>query len=100
MPRTIPAQLLTDLRTSAMTMCFLLKIKPVSAAMFGVTSLDQDVTYDDGTGDGPITYLTRSGFTPSDTVMKSDLSVNNAEVQSLIAQYPLAGVTMDAILRG
>lgn len=100
MPRTIPTQLLTDLRASATTMCYLLKIKPVSAPIFGVTSLDQDVTYDDGTGDGAITYLTRSGFTPSDVVTKADLSVNNAEVESLIAQYPLDGVTMDAILRG
>lgn len=98
MPRTIPAQLLTDLRSPVTTMGFLLRIEPRTQSPFGLASGNADVTYDDG--NGPLTYRCASGFTPSDVVTKADLSVNNAEVESLIAQYPLDGVTMDAILRG
>ena len=104
MPRNIPADMVTDLRSASGTMCFLLKFMPIGKAPFGLCSTNIDVPYDDGTGTGSdtgfITYRTATGFSPATTVSKSDLSVNNAEVNALIAQYPLDGVTMDAILRG
>jgi uncharacterized phage protein (TIGR02218 family) len=56
------------------------------------------VEYDDGTL--ALTYRAKRGYTASDTVTKSDLSVNNAEAQGLMAQYPLDGVTMEGIARG
>ncbi len=98
MPRTVPSTLITDLRGPSTTMGFLLRFAPRNGSPFGLTSANADIPYDDG--DGLITYRCAHGFTPSDTVTKSDLSVNNAEANSLIAQYPLDGVTMDAILRG
>lgn len=98
MPRSIPSGLITDLRSNATTMGFLLKFMPIDGTPFGLTSCNTDVTYDDG--DGALVYRCAFGYTPFDTAQKSDLSVNNSEAASLIAQYPLDGVTMNAILRG
>lgn len=98
MPRSIPSGLITDLRSNATTMGFLLKFMPIGGTPFGLTSCNKDLDYNDG--DGTITYRCAFGYTPFDTDQRSDLSVNNSQAASLIAQYPLDGVTMNAILRG
>lgn len=100
MSRTIPSTLAAHSALPARTECFLLKVKPKSATVFGVTELNRDVTYDDGSGDGAIVYRSKTGYTSFDTETKSDLSVNNSEAASLIAQYPMDGMTKDAIGRG
>lgn len=56
------------------------------------------MTYDDGAG--PITYRAKRGYTAMDVQTRSDLSVNNTEASGLLAQYPLDGVTTEAIARG
>jgi hypothetical protein len=100
MSRTIPAALAAHLAGAATTTCGLLKITPITLPAFGITTLDRDIVYDDGTGSGPITYYAACGYTASDTDTKSDLTVDNAEAQGLIAQYPLDGVTPQNIQDG
>jgi uncharacterized phage protein (TIGR02218 family) len=68
--------------------------------MFGLTSLDADVTYDDTSGDGNVTYRAKRGFTPLDLDTSADLSVDNTEASGLLAEYPADGVTAEGIARG
>lgn len=77
------------------TLCRLLKVSPIGQTPFGITSLNRDIVFDDG--NGAITYRAACGYTPSDIVTKTDLSVNNSEADSLLAQYPMDGVTAEAI---
>jgi uncharacterized phage protein (TIGR02218 family) len=80
--RTIPAALQAHLDQPVTTTCRLLRIQLRDGRVFGVTSLDADVTYDDGRG--PITYSANQGVDPSALAADSDLSVANAEAQSLL----------------
>lgn len=101
--RTIPSLLCDHLALPAKTICFLLKVKPLAtsfATMFGITSLNRDVVYDDGSGDGAITYRAATGYTPFDVDTKSDISVNNSQADALLAQYPIDGMTLEAVNRG
>ena len=81
--RTIPAALQTHLDGDGTTLCFLLKITAQNGSSFGVTSLDQAVTYDDG--NGSLTYSTAIGLDQSSLETTADLSVDNAEAMMLIA---------------
>lgn len=70
-------------------MCYLLRIErnvgaegtPLDPVC--ITTLDRDVTYNDG--DGSYTYSAVGGFNVSNLSMTSDLSVDNAEAQILLA---------------
>lgn len=98
MPRNVPNALAARMASGATTLCRILKIMPLHADAFGITSLNKDVVFDDG--NGAITYRCACGYTPNDYVTKTDLSVNNSEADSLVAQYPLDGVTIDAVNSG
>lgn len=98
MPRNVPALLAADLAKAGKTLCYLLKIMPKQADTFGLTSGNIDVTYDDGTG--ALTYRAKRGYTRTDIDTKADMSVDNAEAQGLLAQYPFDGMTLDAVQRG
>ncbi len=89
MPRIIPIALQAHLASGSTTLCGLLKVTPVQPgfAQFGVTTLDCDVVYDDGTGDGPITYLAAIGTDPSAQQSSADLSVAGGETKQLMAVY-------------
>jgi uncharacterized phage protein (TIGR02218 family) len=105
MTRVIPSLLCDDLAEPAKTLTYLLKVKPLATAMstasiFGITSGNVDFTYDDGTVDGEITYRCATGYTPFDVETKSDMSVNNSEAAALLAQYPIDGMTIEAVNRG
>ena len=80
--RTIPAALQTHLDTQQTTLCYLLKIQPQVGSAFGVTSSDQDITYDDGGGD--VTYSSVTGANVSAVESSSELSVDNSEVMLLV----------------
>lgn len=99
MPRTIPAQLQTDLMQQCTTLCSLLKIAPTqqNAATFGLCNLDHDVVYDDG--NGALTYYAPSGFDSADIDAKNDLTVNNSQADALVAVYNV-GMSQDGITRG
>ena len=62
------------------TLAYLWKVKRTDGVILGFTNLDRDLAYDDGTGDGEITYQASTGFANSAAASKSDLSVDNLEV--------------------
>lgn len=98
MSRNVPEPLHNWLAAGGHTSCALLLITPARIDPFGITSLDKDVTYDAGTG--AVTYRAKCGFTPSDMVSAMDLSVDNSEASSLIAQFPFDGMTPEMIDAG
>jgi uncharacterized phage protein (TIGR02218 family) len=102
MPRYVPPALAAHLAQPATTVCFLLKIIPkrTGVAVFGMTTLDADRTYDDGKSAGAITYRAKRGYTALDVDTKADLSVDNTEASGLVAEFPADGVTAEGIARG
>lgn len=99
MPRNNP--LSSDLAEAGTTTCRLLKITTANspAQVFGLTTLDRAVTYDDNSGDGPIEYVGTRGFDPS--VLRTDLglAVDNAEARALISDE-VDGITRAMIEAG
>jgi uncharacterized phage protein (TIGR02218 family) len=81
--KTIPTALQTHLDTGQTTLCFLLKVAPQNATAFGVTSLDQDVAYDDG--NGSLTYSSMTGMNATAVESSSELSVDNSEAMLLVS---------------
>jgi uncharacterized phage protein (TIGR02218 family) len=81
--RTIPGPLQDHLDLAATTTARLLKVMLRDGRVFGLSSLDRDVTYDDGRGE--ITYVATNGF--DSTTLSSDLgyTVANAEGYALIS---------------
>lgn len=77
--KSIPSALQTHRNTLQTTQCFLLKIVPQNTNTFGITNLDQAITYDDGGGD--LVYT--PGMDLSSLESSSTLSVNNAEATIL-----------------
>lgn len=94
--KTIPAILQTHLDEQVNTTCLLLRIERNAGAfgtalpVLGVTTLDQDVTYDDG--DGAVTYSAASGFVPSNLSASGDMGVDNAEAEILVPAFDLGPV--------
>lgn len=81
--RTVPPSLQAHLDTRTTTCCFLLKITPQNGSSFGVTSLDVDITYDDGSGS--LLYAAPIGLNTTAFQAASDLSVDNTEAELLIS---------------
>src|SRR5690606_9951619 len=86
------------LKQAATKTCRCWKITRVGMPAFGLTSLDRDVELNDGFS--TITYKAHRGFTPYATVAGADLSVDNSEMQTLIAEFEMDGITLEAIHRG
>lgn len=80
--RIVPTALQLHLDGAVTSTCRLLRIQLRDGRVFGVTSLDADVTYNDGRG--AVTYSANQGVDPSALSSDSDLSVSNAEAQSLL----------------
>lgn len=99
MSRSIPIALAAHLAEPATTTCRLWRVAPAAGGTpFGLTSLDRDVTYDDGAG--AITYKAKRGYTPYAIEATADLSVDNSEMEVLIAEFEVDGFTSEAIDRG
>lgn len=98
MPRNVPVALAAHLKQPLTTTCLLLKVTPKAAAQFGMTDLDTDVVYDDG--NGPVTYLSASGFDAFDVDERNDLSVNNSQANALTSSVYNVGMTQDGVTRG
>ena len=95
MKRHVPPALLAHLQSRVTTMTSLWRIEPVSGPAFGLTTLDQDVTYDG------LTYGARRGYTPSATQSTADLSVDNGEMEVLLGEeWDVDAVTDEMIQRG
>ncbi len=92
--RSIPIALQTHLKQSSTTTCRLWKVMAYGVTPFGLSSLDRDVVYDG------VTYKAHRGYTPYSIQADADLSVDNSEMEVLIATYEVDGFTLDAIQRG
>lgn len=87
MPRTIPIALQNHFNGDSTTTCGIIKVIPTQPgfAPFGITTLDIDVSYDDG--NGVIVYLAAIGSDPSDLTSSADLSVSGGETKQLMPVY-------------
>jgi uncharacterized phage protein (TIGR02218 family) len=89
MPRYIPIALAEHIHSGATTMCTLVKVTPVQPGFieFGITTLDRDVIYDDGTGGGPLLYSSPIGTEPSSLTASADLTVAGGETKQLMPLF-------------
>lgn len=86
--RRIPALLLDHLQQPVTTVCRLLRLQLLDGRVFGMTTLDRDVTYQD------VVYRSVNGFDGSTIATNAGLSVDNSEVNALIADSEIApGIT-------
>lgn len=95
--RTIPAALQAHLDQPATTTCRLLRLQLRDGRVFGVTSLDADVTYNDG--QGALVYRAAQGIDVSAMSADTEMTVSNAEAQSLLTTT-LDGITEAMIEAG
>jgi uncharacterized phage protein (TIGR02218 family) len=87
--KTINATLLTHKGQPATTLTDLLLVGPLDDATYrGFTLLDKDVTFTPSVGIGSMTFKARTGFEMSEFQQANDLSVDNAEANTLL---PVAG---------
>lgn len=98
--RTVPPLLAQDLAESSYRECRLWKITPVDGPILTLTNLDIDVKYDDGKGHGLLTYKARHGYSTFEVASSADLSVDNSEMEVLLAEFEVDGFTADSIQRG
>ena len=98
MSRTIPSTLLASIQTGQTTLCRLLKITCKDGDVYGFTDLDTSVPYDDGTDD--ITYSAAQGFTPSQIATSNNLSVDNADLDGILANVSADGITEQDVQTG
>lgn len=75
--RTEPAALLAHMRGESVTICTCSKIELTDGRVYGFTDLDYDVTVDN------ITYIARTGYTPSAYSSSANLSVDNMEIEMI-----------------
>src|ERR1035437_8892433 len=66
------------------TLAWIWKVKRIDGVILGFSSFDRDLVYDDASGDGPITYYAKTGYTSSAVAGKSDLSVDNIEAKGFL----------------
>ncbi len=86
--RLIPERLQKHMNQDATTLCNLIKITNKEGKSIGLTTLDINVVYDDGSG--PLTYYAPVGFQPSSIYQEYGFEVGNAEFQALVVpEYDL-----------
>lgn len=84
--KTIHATLLTHLALPVTTTCLLVRVECVGAyagTIYGFTSLDTDVTYDDGAGS--VLYRSDNGFTPKRLAHDSGPGTDSSEIEGAVA---------------
>lgn len=89
----IPAALQAHLGQDATTTCRLLKITLADGREFGLTTLDQPLTY------GGVDYSAVNGFDPSIIASDTGLSVDNAEARALLSA-DVDGITPEMVAAG
>lgn len=101
MSRSASAELQAHLDSGMTTTCRLLKVRSGgdNASVFGLTTLDTDVPYDNGDGDGELVYYASRGFDP--TAMRNSVGygVDNAEAKALLSA-DVDGVTLEMVDAG
>lgn len=99
--RNIPAALAAHLAGTATTTTRLLKIKTTSSppVVFGLCMSDQNIAYDDASGDGEVNYVAMDGFDASTFSADTGYAVSNAEGYALISGE-VEGVEIEDINAG
>lgn len=82
--KTVSAGLKVHLAQPLTSLAYLWKLKRRDGTLYGFTTHDEDIAYNNGDGDGSVTYLASSGFTNTATAGKSDLAVDNMEVTGFL----------------
>ena len=96
MSKTISIALLAHKAGHVTTTCEILRVGPLrNGTVYGFTELDRDVVYNDG--NGAVTYRAHTGFNGSASTASADLSVDNAEAETLFGTFNVAGVTQEQI---
>lgn len=85
MGRQIPIDLLDHIAGPVTSTALLMRIAPINLPPYGVTSCDRPLTYDDGSG--VLTYSARVGVQSSAVQLSASLAVDNAEAESLLAEF-------------
>ncbi len=91
--RVIPPALQTHLDSGVTTLCRLLKITLADGRVFGLTTLDRSVDYQD------VTYHGQNGFDPSVIATDTRFDVDNAEGYALYA-VEVPGISVAMAQRG
>lgn len=95
--RNVPIALAGHYATGRTSLCLLTKVKCKDGTILAFTTLDAELTYDDGSGDGPLLYDPGNSFTPSEQVWVADLSVDQAEATGWIRD---SGISEERIRAG
>jgi uncharacterized phage protein (TIGR02218 family) len=86
--RRIPALLLDHLQETVTTTCRLLKLQLLDGRVFGLTTLDRNIDY------LGVTYYAVNGFNASSIATNAGLSVDNSDINALLADTEIApGIT-------
>lgn len=93
--KSIPIALQDHLDQDATTWCLLFRVACKSGPILGFTSLDVDVTYDDGNGE--IVYHAENGFTIERLQASADMAVDNTNLQGWLSEE---GITEQDIRAG
>ena len=91
MTRIVPPNLLTHFGNELTTVSMLWKIVRSDGVIMGFTNHDKDITYDG------VTYFAATGFSPSDTAVKSDFSVSNLDLEGVLDS---SSITEEDIING
>lgn len=93
--RYVPDELLSHLKGSARTTCWLLKLILKNGDEFGMTTLDRDVEY------MGVNYSSNNGFDQSKIVTEGSYSVNNSQPKALLSiSGDIPGITEQMIGNG
>lgn len=92
--KTIPIDLLNHKALDATTLCLLIKITCRDGSVYGLTTLDVDIEFDDLTDSGgPILYKWFYGFAMSRLQTSAGMGVDNADITGITAALEAMGVT-------
>lgn len=94
--KTVSSQLLAHLAGETTTLATLWKVKRQDGTIFGFTTLDVDISYDAGDGDGAIVYQASTGFTPSATETGADLGTDNLQIAAFLDSDAITEVDIRA----
>lgn len=93
--KTIPIALQTHYEQEATSWCFLARIECKNGTVVGLTTLDADLTYDDGRG--AVTYLAANGLGMHAIQATADLSIDNSDLKFWVSD---SGITEAQIRAG
>lgn len=91
--RSVPLGLQAALNQPVTTTCRLLKFRLTNGSVYGMTSLDRDITYEG------VQYSAINGFDPSTMATNAGLSVDNGEGYILLSA-DIPGITREMVAAG